>query len=101
MYTVEFENKQAQDTVEAMIRNGELNQTEQSLLHEWVRQVAFHGPTSLQGAKQKWNDHALEGNWAGYRASAFSNRGRIIYRVEGQTVRVLIARVTTTHNYKR
>ncbi len=82
-----------------MIKSGTLSEVEQQVIHSWIRQVTFHGPESL-GAKI-WADHPLQDEWKGYRSSAFSNRGRIIYRVVDKVIKVKIARITTDHNYRK
>ena len=66
----------------------------------WVQQVSVHGPESIRG-DLKWADHALHGQWVRHRSSAFSNRGRIIYRVVDKKVVIKIARINDEHDYKK
>ena len=70
------------------------------VINSWIRQVTFHGPESIRG-DYKWADHALSDEWNGCRSSAFSNRGRILYRIEEQIIKVLIARITDVHDYEK
>lgn len=100
MWKVEFENIQAQTEVEKLKRSGKLTKDDEAIINAWIRQIAFHGPESIQG-DYKWADHPLENEWEGYRSSSFSNRGRIIYRIEGEYVRIAIARITNVHDYEK
>lgn len=100
MWSVEFESEKVQEEVEALIRDRKLTRADQMIIHAWIRQVAYHGPESVRGDK-KWADHELEAEWEGYRSSAFSNRGRIIYRIVEKKVLIQIARITTEHDYRK
>jgi mRNA-degrading endonuclease YafQ of YafQ-DinJ toxin-antitoxin module len=60
----------------------------------------LHGPESIHG-DFKWADHPLYGEWAGYRASAFSNRDRIIYRIVEKKILIKIAPITNVHDHKK
>lgn len=100
MWTVEFESMKVQKEVEKLKASGEISESEQKLIAAWIRQVQHHGPESVQG-RGFWDDHALDHEWSGYRASCFGPRGRIIYRIEGEVVKVKIARVTNKHNYRK
>jgi mRNA-degrading endonuclease YafQ of YafQ-DinJ toxin-antitoxin module len=100
VFKVEFESKKVEREVRVMIADGRLSRDDQVILDAWIRQIAHHGPESIQRNGQ-WADHALEDDWIGYRSSSFSNQGRIIYRVEGKTIKIVIARITTTHDYRK
>lgn len=100
MWRVEFESSQVQIEIESLIRSGKLTKDDQAVINSWIRQVTFHGPQSIRG-EYKWADHALRDEWKGYRTSAFSNRGRIIYRIEEKLVKILIARITDVHDYAK
>ena len=100
MWKVRFENKRAESDAQKLIRSGELTKADQAIIHSWIQQVSHHGPDSIRG-DFKWADHPLSGEWDGYRASAFSNRGRIIYRIEDQKISILISRITTQHDYRK
>ena len=100
MWKVEFETPNAETEAEEMIKTGALSVEDRRVISAWVRQVALQGPESIENDK-RWADHELEDEWKGYRSSAFSNRGRIIYRVEKDVIKVLIERITVTHDYRR
>jgi len=100
MWQVEMETKAAERELELLVKSGALSEADQFVIATWTRQVMFHGPESL-GRDPTWNDHELHGTWDGYRSSAFSNAGRIIYRIDGKTVKVKVARITHEHDYKK
>jgi len=100
MWKVEFERPEAEAEAEKMIRDGTLTTEDRRIITAWIRQVSLQGPESIQKDK-RWADHDLEREWKGYRSSAFSNRGRIIYRIEEKVIKVLIERITVEHDYRR
>ncbi len=100
MWYVEFESLKAQQEAEQLIKTRKLNSEDQAIIHSWIQQVSHHGPESIQG-DFKWADHALGGEWAGYRSSAYSNKGRIIYRLVAKKILIQITRITHDHNYKK
>ena len=100
MWTVEFENAQVEREISDLIRSKKLTKDDQAVIHAWIQQISLHGPESIQG-DFKWADHPLHAEWNGYRSSAFSNRGRIIYRIVEKKVLIQIARITDSHDYKK
>ena len=80
MWKVEMESKEAERELEDLVKSGLLSLEDQFVIATWTRQVMLHGPGSLK-LDSKWADHALSGEWKGFRSSAFSQAGRIIYRV--------------------
>lgn len=98
MWLVEFESSAVEKEVRALIKAKRLTLEDQAIIHAWIQQVSAHGPESIRG-DFKWADHALHGEWMGYRSSAFSHRGRIIYRILDKKVVIKIARITDQHNY--
>lgn len=100
MWSIEFESEKVQEEIEALIRGRKLTHADQAVIHAWIRQVTYYGPESVRG-DSKWADHALEGDWDGYRSSAFSNRGRIIYRIFEKKILIQIARITHEHDYRK
>jgi mRNA-degrading endonuclease YafQ of YafQ-DinJ toxin-antitoxin module len=100
MWKVEFETSKAEAETTEMVKRGLLTIEDRRVISAWIRQVSSQGPESIQNDR-KWADHPLEHEWKGYRSSAFSNKGRIIYRVEQKVIKVLIERITVTHNYRR
>jgi mRNA-degrading endonuclease YafQ of YafQ-DinJ toxin-antitoxin module len=73
-----------------------LSQADQEVIHAWIRQISYHGPESIRVDK-RWADHPLIKEWKGYRSSSFSNRGRIIYKIEEKVIKIKIARITDVH----
>lgn len=100
MWKVEFESLAVRAEIEKMIESGLISKSDEQIIEAWARQIAAHGPESVQG-NRKWNDHALTGEWNGYRSSSFSNRGRIIYRIVNKKILIKVARVTPDHDYRK
>lgn len=100
VWLVEFESLAVQNEVEDLIRLKKLTDEDHAIIRAWIQQITLHGPESVRG-DFKWADHALSGEWARYRSSAFSNRGRIIYRIFEKNVLIKIARITDKHDYKK
>lgn len=70
------------------------------VLKTWLFQMEEFGPQAIANSSE-WHDHPLEGPWKGFRSSAFSSKGRIIYRVLDRTIVVEVHRVTPRHDYQR
>lgn len=100
MWSVEFESEEVEKEVASLVRARKISRSDQIIMHAWIRQITYHGPESIRG-DGKWADHALEGEWKDYRSSAFSNRGRIIYRVLEKEILIQIARITHEHDYRK
>ena len=100
MWSVEFESSVVEKEIAALVKSKKLTVEDQAIIHAWIQQISAHGPESIRG-DFKWADHALQGDWAGHRSSAFSNQGRIIYRIVDKKVVIKIARITEVHNYKK
>lgn len=49
----------------------------------------------------EWHDYDLDRDCIGYRSSAFSSIGRVIYKIVDAQITVLVARVTANHDYKK
>src|SRR5258706_16483445 len=78
-----------------------LTTADKIVIQKWAELVRDRGPDALTERPGMWADHALYGEWRGYRASSFSHSGRIIYKVEEQVVTVEVVRITTEHDYRR
>ena len=100
MWSVEFESSAVEKEVAALVKAKKLTADDQAVIHAWIQQISGHGPESIRG-DFKWADHALFGEWKGYRSSALSNRGRIIYRIVDKKVVIKIARITDEHDYMK
>ncbi|MBC7714904.1 MAG: hypothetical protein H7177_16270 [Rhizobacter sp.] len=70
------------------------------VLLRWVYEMEEFGPVFIAQSNE-WYDHKLERQWKGYRSSAFSHSGRVIYKINNDEIIVLVKRVTTNHNYFR
>ncbi|MGB0454007.1 MAG: hypothetical protein ACPGJV_09870 [Bacteriovoracaceae bacterium] len=100
MWKVEFESPKVEKEVEELVKKKKLSSEDRIVIAAWIRQISEEGPESIQG-ERRWDDHELYDNWKGYRSSCFSNSGRIIYKIEDQVIKILIARITPEHDYKR
>lgn len=69
------------------------------VLLKWVSDMEEFGPEFISTSSE-WHDHELEREWVGFRSSAFSNSGRIIYKIIEDQVIVQVVRVTAHHDYK-
>ncbi|MBY0385260.1 hypothetical protein K2X05_08890 [bacterium] len=90
----------AQKEFVEMQKNKTLSQDDQDIIRSWVKDIINYGINNIMNSK-KWNDHALHGEWQGYRSSSFSFKGRIIYKIEDQKITVVVVRITNTHDYKK
>ncbi len=96
MWKVEIEDQAAK-----VFEGSELRNEDKQVIHEWAKFVRKNGPAALERFPQIWADHPLYGEWRGFRASSFSYKGRIIYKVENKVVTVTVVRITTEHDYKK
>jgi mRNA-degrading endonuclease YafQ of YafQ-DinJ toxin-antitoxin module len=99
LWDVKITTKAGQDMAR-MLKDGVLTEDDQIVIRQWAQSIIDFGPESIRVEGSIWKDHELSGEWAGHRASSFSTRGRIIYKIEGQLVRVLVVRVTAIHDYE-
>ena len=95
MWKVKIDDKAAK-----IFEGDKLTDDDRLIIQKWAQTVAKHGPEGLLKNPSIWADHSLYGEWKGYRASSFSYKGRIIYKVESKIVTVFVVRITTEHNYK-
>jgi len=98
MWKVLFTAKAERD-IRQMVKQGFLTDNDRRIITTWIRQVKKHGPDSLKN-ESIWYDHSLKGKFQGYRASAFSYSGRIIYKVEAKKITVIVIKVTPDHRYE-
>ena len=96
MWQVKIEN-----TAADVFESDDLTGDDKIIIQTWAQTVAEHGPGELQNNPSVWADHPLYGEWEGHRASSFSYKGRIIYKVKDKIVTVIVVRITTEHNYKK
>ncbi|MCB0413859.1 MAG: hypothetical protein KDD50_05970 [Bdellovibrionales bacterium] len=92
--------KECEEQFTLDIKNGFVSQDDLRIISKWYDQIEDFGPESLVNSRF-WNDHALDGNWCGFRSSSFSFQGRIIYKVFKNKITVSIVKITLDHDYKR
>ena len=87
---------------EADFKKGLFSEEDGEVLKAWAREMGEFGPEYI-ATSSNWRDHLLDNKWSGYRASCFSIKGRIIYRIiDEKTVEVCeVERITPTHDYTR
>lgn len=90
-----------EDKAAKVFETKHLSRTDLEVIKEWHKTVVNGGPEVLLKRPDVWADHALYGEWQGYRSSSFSYKGRIIYRIENKIVTVVVVRITNDHNYKK
>jgi mRNA-degrading endonuclease YafQ of YafQ-DinJ toxin-antitoxin module len=100
LWEVKVTAKASQD-IARMLRDGVLTEDDQIVIRQWAHSMIEFGPESVRIEGSVWKDHELRGEWAGHRASSFSTRGRIIYKIEDNLVRILVVRITATHDYDK
>jgi addiction module RelE/StbE family toxin len=66
---------------------------------KWKDVVMLSGPPGLRLIKGFY-DEALRGEWSGHRSSRLGDQYRVIYRIRGRDVLVLVVDITA-HDYRR
>jgi hypothetical protein len=90
-----------QDAAAKVFRQNILTAEDQVVLRLWHKTVSEGGPEALIAQPSVWADHALSGEWQGYRASSFSYRGRVIYYAISEPEKLIVViRITVDHDYK-
>ena len=92
--------KRVEEEVTALLKSKAISQPDIKVLLRWIDEMTEFGPDHI-AASSEWHDHELEREWKGYRSSAFSSSGRVIYRVNGKLIEVQVHRVTATHDYRK
>ena len=90
----------AEEELKQLIAKGKILKTDVKVILRWVDEMEEFGPEYISNSKE-WHDHALDRNWTGYRSSAFSSSGRIIYRIIDNDIIGEVHRVTAIHDYKK
>jgi addiction module RelE/StbE family toxin len=65
----------------------------------WKNLIEQYGTQGVQRINGYW-DHALKGEWKGARSSSLNEQWRVIYVVDGRSVKILVLKVTP-HDYRR
>jgi mRNA-degrading endonuclease YafQ of YafQ-DinJ toxin-antitoxin module len=82
-----------------VLQSKALTDEDRQVIRDWAKTVQLKGPDQLLTRPDKWRDHALVGKWAGHRASNFSYKGRIIYKIEDSVITVTVVKLAPDHNY--
>lgn len=98
-WKVKMEDKAEAELTKLLLDNV-IKKTDIKILLRWVSEMEEFGPEYVANSNE-WHDHELDREWKGFRSSAFSNSGRIIYKIFGDHIIVLVTRVTADHNYKK
>lgn len=91
---------QAKSELKDFLKNGVISNADIKVLLMWVDEMEEFGPEYIAQSSE-WHDHPLEREWNGFRSSAFSEAGRVIYKVLENKIIVEVHRVTADHNYKK
>lgn len=98
-WTVDITVKAKAELKELLIQKV-INNADVKVLLRWVDEMEEFGPEYVAQSSE-WHDHELEREWKGFRSSAFSSAGRVIYKIVETQIIVEVHRVTTEHNYKK
>lgn len=98
-WKVKMEDK-AEAELTKLLRDNIITKADIRVLLRWVSEMEVLGPEYVANSKV-WHDHDLDREWEGYRSSAFSSSGRVIYKVIDDLIIVQVARVTADHNYRK
>lgn len=89
-----------ENEVTTLLETKVLTKADIKVLLQWIDEMEEFGPDHIAKSSE-WHDHALERDWQGFRASAFSSSGRVIYKVVGNKIVVEVHRVTAKHDYRK
>jgi mRNA-degrading endonuclease YafQ of YafQ-DinJ toxin-antitoxin module len=64
----------------------------------WIYEMSEFAPNYIKNSKY-WRDHTLSGDRWGQKASSFSAKGRIIYKIALSSREVLILKISSDHTY--
>lgn len=97
-----YNTKECLSRFKKEFEQGLFTQDDIVVLKLWALEMETYGPDYIKDSAE-WRDHALDRKWIGYRASCFSVKGRIIYRIIDQkTVEICeVERITPDHDYKK
>lgn len=99
LWKVLMEDK-AEAELTKLLKDKIITKSDIKVLLRWVSEMEEFGPKYIESSSE-WHDHELDRKWIGYRSSAFSSSGRVIYKIIDDQIVVHVARVTATHNYKK
>ena len=99
-WSVEFEDDLVWSKVHSLLKARSLTQDDIKIIKRWVDIIEKEGFEEIKNSTY-WHEHALDGDLRGFRSSAFSNRGRIIYKIIDDKLIVSVVKITPDHDYKR
>lgn len=91
---------EAKAQLKDLLKKGLVANADVKVLLKWVDEMEEFGPDFIAQSSE-WHDHELLREWAGFRSSAFSSAGRVIYKIRENQIIVEVHKVTTEHNYKK
>lgn len=83
-----------------LVKSGQISKFDIKVLLRWLDEMEEFGPDYISKSKN-WHDHELQREWFGFRSSAFSSSGRVIYRIIHNKIIVEVYKVTANHDYKK
>jgi mRNA-degrading endonuclease YafQ of YafQ-DinJ toxin-antitoxin module len=95
-WKVKMEEK-AEAELTQLLKDKIITTADIKVLLRWVSEMEEFGPEHVAKSRE-WHDHKLEREWQGYRSSAFSCSGRVIYKIIDDLIIVQVTRVTADHN---
>lgn len=90
----------AEQDLKELLHKGDISKADIKVLLRWLDEMEEFGPEFIAKSPE-WHDHKLQFEWEGYRSSAFSRAGRVIYKVINIKIVVEVYRITPNHNYKK
>ena len=79
----------------------DLTKEDKEVIQIWAQFVKKNGPLNYKlGPVCGWTTHFTEIE-KGERASSFSNRGRIVYKIDEENRTVIVTKITHEHDYKK
>lgn len=92
--------QKAEREFKSLVIRGWIDREDIRVIRSWMEEMELNGPDAIAKSKL-WDDHALQYEWFGFRASSFSHSGRIIYRIIDHEIIVEVHRITPNHDYRR
>lgn len=87
-WTVEMTAKAEKELLQ-LLKQERISRDDTRVIRRWIKEMENFGPDFIKRSAE-WHDHALEREWFGFRSSAYSSSGRIIYKVFDDKVLVQV-----------
>ncbi len=97
MFNVELTRK-CEKEFSRLVKSGVISKEELLVIRTWVTEMRNFGPEYIASCGY-WDDHPLDKDRKGERASSFSASGRIIYKVFKGHIDIKIIKISPDHNY--